>query len=81
MQLIEGGSQRQTAPDAAHQDNDGLFLGYLLNRRDGTGEPDQQYRVRFSPVALPGDEAGAAGVGDGQAEVNEPVVDAARVLH
>ena len=73
QQFIEGGWQRQTAKDAAYQDNDGLFLGCdLATRRQGTGAPNQAYRVRFAPIALPGDDKGAAGVGDGP--ITEPVL-------
>jgi alpha-N-arabinofuranosidase len=72
-QFIEGGWQRQTASDPQYADNDGLFLGCdLATRRAGTGEPGQTYRVRFAPIALPGDEHGAAGVGD--APVTEPLL-------
>ncbi|GAB3959721.1 hypothetical protein GCM10029978_007360 [Actinoallomurus acanthiterrae] len=73
QQFIDGGWQRQTAKDAAYQDNDGLFLGCdLATRRQGTGQPNQEYRVRFAPIALPGDDKGAAGVGDGP--IAEPVL-------
>jgi alpha-L-arabinofuranosidase len=73
QQFIEGGWQRQTAQDAVYQDNDGLFLGCdLANRREGSGEPNQAYRVRFPPIALPGDEQGSSGVGDGP--ITEPVL-------
>ncbi|MEV6157831.1 hypothetical protein AB0L53_46590 [Nonomuraea sp. NPDC052129] len=73
QQFIEGGWQRQTAKDAAYQANDGLFLGCdLATRRQGTGAPNQEYRVRFAPIALPGDDEGAAGVGDGP--ITEPVL-------
>ncbi|WP_219531736.1 alpha-L-arabinofuranosidase C-terminal domain-containing protein [Nonomuraea guangzhouensis] len=73
QQFIEGGWQRQTAKDASYQDNDGLFRGCdLATRRQGTGEPNQEYRVRFAPIALPGDDEGAAGVGDGP--IAEPVL-------
>lgn len=65
-QFIEGGWQRQTADSPAYEDNDGLFSGCdLATRRQGTGEPGQTYRVRYAPIALPGDEVGATGVGDG----------------
>jgi alpha-N-arabinofuranosidase len=72
-QFIEGGWQHQTAQDAVYDDNDGLFTGCdLLHRQKGSGEPNQQYRVRFGPIALPGDEQGVAGVGDGP--VTAPVL-------
>lgn len=72
-QFIEGGWQRQRADDSRYADNDGLFLGCdLRTRRHGTGAPGQEYRVRFSPIALPGDEIGRPGVGDGP--VTEPVL-------
>lgn len=72
-QFIEGGWQRQRADDPQYADNDGLFLGCdLATRRKGSGEPGQEYRVRFSPIALPGDEVGQPGVGDGP--VTEPVL-------
>jgi alpha-L-arabinofuranosidase len=70
-QYIDGGWRRQTAQDPQYQDNDGLFSGCdLVNRRQGSGEPNQTYRVRFSTIALPGDENG--GVGDGP--IAEPVL-------
>ncbi len=73
QQFIEGGWQRQTAQDAVYQDNDGLFVGCdLRTRREGSGEPNQEYRVRFGPIALPGDEQGAPGIGDGP--ITEPVL-------
>ena len=65
-QFIEGGWQRQTAQSDPYADNDGLFTGCdLATRRQGTGEPGQIYRVRYAPIALPGDEDGRPGVGDG----------------
>lgn len=73
QQFIEGGWEHQTSQDPVYQDNDGLFLGCdLADRRNGNGQPDQQYRVRFRPIALPGDENGASGVGDGP--ITEPVL-------
>ncbi len=72
-QFIEGGWQRQTGQDDVYADNDGLFLGCdLANRRLGTGAPGQEYRVRFGPIALPGDELAVEGVGDGP--ITEPVL-------
>lgn len=72
-QFIEGGWQRQKADDSTYSDNDGLFLGCdLATRRQGSGTPGQEYRVRFAPIALPGDEIGRPGVGDGP--VTEPVL-------
>lgn len=65
-QFIEGGWQRQTADADPYADNDGLFSGCdLATRQAGDGEPSQTYRVRFAPIAMPGDELGASGVGDG----------------
>lgn len=65
-QFIEGGWVRQTVDSAPYEDNDGLFSGCdLATRQQGDGEPDQAYRVRYAPIALPGDEVGAQGVGDG----------------
>ncbi|MEV6641379.1 hypothetical protein [Amycolatopsis sp. NPDC051371] len=55
-QFIDGGWQHQTAQDPQYQDNDGLFTGCdLLHRQTGSGAANQQYRVRFGPIALPGD--------------------------
>jgi alpha-L-arabinofuranosidase len=72
-QFIEGGWQRQKASDPQYADNDGLFLGCdLATRRTGTGEPGQAYRVRFAPIALPGDETATTGIGDGA--ITEPVL-------
>lgn len=78
-QFIEGGWQRQQAEDATYTDGDGLFLGCdLATRRQGNGAPGQQYRVRFAPIALPGDEIGKPGVGDGP--VAEPTLTVAGQL-
>lgn len=71
-QFIEGGWQRQTAANTPYQDNDGLFGGCdLANRKTGTGRPNQTYRVRFAPIALPGDAQGKPGVGE---PITEPVL-------
>jgi alpha-L-arabinofuranosidase len=71
QQFIHGGWQHQGAQDAAYQGNDGLFLGCdLATRQKGSGQPGQTYRVRFGPIALPGDPT--SGVGDGP--VTEPVL-------
>jgi alpha-L-arabinofuranosidase len=73
QQFIRGGWQRQGVQDPVYKDNDGLFSGCdLLNRKQGSGQPGQSYRVRFGPIGLPGDEAGSTGVGDGP--ITEPVL-------
>lgn len=72
-QFIEGGWQRQTADSTPYVDNDGLFSGCdLATRQNATGRPNQSFRTRYQPIALPGDEVGAAGVGDGP--IAEPVL-------
>ncbi|MBL7260133.1 alpha-L-arabinofuranosidase C-terminal domain-containing protein [Paractinoplanes lichenicola] len=71
-QFIEGGWQRQTAANAPYANNDGLFSGCdLATRKTGNGQPNQAYRVRFAPIALPGDAIGKPGVGD---PILEPVL-------
>lgn len=72
-QFIEGGWQHQTATSDPYADNDGLFSGCdLATRRTGSGQPGQSYRVRFPPIAMPGDEAGSTGAGDGS--ITAPVL-------
>lgn len=61
-QFIEGGWQRQTADSAPYADNDGLFSGCdLANPVTASGEPNQVYRTRYSPIALAQDATSESG--------------------